>query len=176
MLLRKINAVLSLTVTVLLLDHAIMNAIWMLSFGSIAKALDFMPWVLTGACVAHAFISIDIAISGIVNGECFKYKNYVRLNARTVVQRVSGILLIIFAALHIAGTFGGMKPPAAVHAVLPPLFFAVTLMHIAASGGRAFITLGIGNARAIRVIDIVIKVICGATLIADLTGFYLYLV
>ena len=176
MILRKINAVLSLIVTVLLLDHAIMNAVWMLSFGSIAKTIGFMPWLMTALIALHAFISIDIAIYGIVSGNSFKYKKYARLNLPTVLQRVSGILLIVFSVLHIAGAMGAITPPAAVHAVLVPLFFTVALIHIAVSGSKAFITLGIGNARAIKVIDIVIKVISGATLIADVTGFYLYLV
>ena len=53
------------------------------------------------------------------------------------------------------------------------LFFTIVLTHIAISTGKAFITLGIGNAKFIKVVDIVMKVICGATLIAGVIGIYL---
>ena len=35
------------------------------------------------------------------------------------------------------------------------------------------ITLGIGNARLVKMIDIFVKVLCGATLIAGVIGIYL---
>ena len=46
MILRKINAVLSLFTTVLLMDHAIFLSVWMLSRCSIEKSADFMPRIL----------------------------------------------------------------------------------------------------------------------------------
>jgi hypothetical protein len=78
--------------------------------------------------------------------------------------------------LHVLGTVGVIQPPQAVHAILPPLFFTVALMHTAVSTSKAFITLGIGNVKTVKVIDITIKVICALTLVADIVGFYLYLV
>ena len=96
------------------------------------------------------------------------------MNVSTLVQRISGVLLIPFTALHIAGAVGFMQPPEIVHAILPPLFFALALAHAAVSTSKAFITLGIGNARFIKVADIVIKVICAATLITCVIAFNLY--
>jgi hypothetical protein len=58
---------------------------------------------------------------------------------------------------------------------LHPLFFAIVLSHVAISTSKAFITLGIGNAKTIKTIDIVLKVICIATFIACTIGFYLCL-
>ena len=98
------------------------------------------------------------------------------MNAPTIIQRISGVALIILTVLHIAGTVGILQPPRAVHAILPPLFFTVALMHTAISAGKAFITLGIGNAKVFKAIDITIKVICALTLVADVVGFYLFLV
>ena len=63
-----------------------------------------------------------------------------------------------------------MQPPKIVHA----MFYTIVLMHAAVSTSKAFITLGIGNAKFVKVVDIVVKVICAATLIAALTSFYLY--
>ena len=175
MLLRKINAGLSLLSTFLLMDHAIFNAVWMLSMGSIAKNMNSMPWILFGVMVLHAFISIDFAISGIVNSSGHKYKKYVKLNISTIVQRISGFLLMILTLLHIAGTMGYIHPPKIVHAINPPLFFAIALTHAAVSTSKALVTLGIGNAKFVKIADIAVKVLCGLTLVADVVGFFLYL-
>ena len=59
MLLRKINAGVSLLTTVLLLFHAICISVWMLSRGAIESTVSFMAWVLMGATVIHALISIE---------------------------------------------------------------------------------------------------------------------
>ena len=91
-----------------------------------------------------------------------------------MVQRISGIVLIVFAALHVAGAAGFMTPPKIIHAILPPLFFVIAMVHVAVSTSKALITLGIGNTGVVKGVDIVIKVICAATIIAALIGFYLY--
>lgn len=174
MVLRKINAGVSLLATVLLLNHAISLSVWMLSGGSIALSPGIWPWILVGTMVIHAMISIDLAISAHADEQAHKGKSYPKMNVQTIVQRISGVLMIVFAALHIAGAAGYMKPPKLVHSIVPPLFFTLVLSHIAVSASKALITLGIGNAKVFKVADIVIKVICGATLIAAITGFYLY--
>lgn len=174
MVLRKINAGISLLATVLLLNHAISLSVWMLSGGSIALSPGIWPWILAGTMVIHAMISIDLAISAHADEQAHSGRSYPKMNVQTIVQRVSGVLMIVFAALHIAGAAGYMKPPKLVHSIVPPLFFTLVLSHIAVSASKALITLGIGNAKVFKVADIVIKVICGATLIAAITGFYLY--
>lgn len=174
MLMRKINAGLSLLTASLLLDHAIFNAVRMISRGTIEKGATFMSWILFGFMLAHAVISIDLAISAHSETEKRKCKSYPKLNVSTIVQRISGIVLIVFAGLHVAGAAGFMTPPPIVHAIVPAVFFTIALTHVAVSTSKAFITLGIGSAKFVKAVDLVIKVICAATLIAALTGFYLY--
>jgi hypothetical protein len=174
MLLRKINAIISLLTTLLLLDHAIFTSVWMLSRGKVEQSAPVAPWILVGLMAAHAFISIYFAVEANMEGGKLKGKNYPKLNRVTIFQRVSGILLIVFVALHVAGASGAMQTPHIVHTIVTPLFFAVALAHAAVSTDKAFITLGIGNARFIKVVSVVIKVICAATLIAAIAGFYLY--
>ena len=174
MLLRKINAGASLLTTTLLLFHAISIAFWMLSRGEIARPSGLISWVLVGCMAFHAFFSIDLAISAHTDGGKHIGKKYTLLNRETIVQRVSGVLLILFTALHIAGATGAMTPPPAVHAVVPVLFFAMAMAHTAISAGRAFITLGIGDMKVFKVVNIAVKVICATTLIADVIGFYLF--
>ena len=174
MLMRKINAGVSLLATFLLLNHAILNAVCMISRGTIAIRCAVMSWILFGLMLMHAFISIDLAMSAHAETEKRKSKSYPKLNAPTIVQRISGMTLIVFAGLHVAGAAGFMQPPKLVHAILPPLFFTIALTHVAVSTSKAFITLGIGNAKVIKAVDVAIKVICAATLIATFIGFYLY--
>ena len=174
MSMRKINAGVSLLTTFLLLCHAISIAVWMFSKGSIFQSTSYIAWALTGLVLVHVFISIDIMISGIMSGEGHKSKKYLKMNLSTIIQRASGILMVIFTALHIAGAAGVMTPPKIVHGIVPPLFFAIVMAHVAVSTSKAFITLGIGNVKLVKIVDVVTKVICGATLIADVVGFYLY--
>ena len=174
MLLRKINAGLSLLTTFFLLNHAVSQALRMLSGGRIASSPAIFSWILVGLMAFHAFVSIELVLSPYMEGEPCKCKKYLQMNVSTVVQRVSGIVMIPVTGLHIAGATGAMQPPEIVHAILPPLFFAVTLMHAAVSVSKALITLGVGNARAVKVVDVIAKILCGATLIACVVGFYLY--
>lgn len=174
MLLRKINAVISLLTTLFLLDHAIFNSVWMISKGSVEQNASVAPWVLAGLMALHAFISIYFAVSAHEEGEKRKVKSYPKMNVATVFQRISGILLIVFTALHVAGAAGAMTPPHIVHMIVPPIFFTVALAHAAVSTDKALITLGIGNAGFIKVFGIIMKAICAATLIASVIGFYLY--
>ena len=171
---RKINAIISLLATLFLLIHAIGVAVWMLSKGSIPQFLPFAPWILAGLMVAHAFIGIDLLISDRQQGEQRKYKIYAKKNGATIFQRISGILLVLFTALHIAGTAGSLQPPLVIHTILPPLFFATALAHTAVSVDKAFITLGVGDAKFVKAVSVVTKVICVATLVASVMGFYLY--
>ena len=174
MLLRKLNAIISLLTTLFLLDHAIFNSVRMLSKGSVEQSAPVAPWILAGLVAVHAFLSIYFAVSSHMEGETRKVKSYPKMNRVTVFQRVSGILLILFIALHVAGASGAMTPPHIVHTIFPPLFFAIALAHAAISTDKAFITLGIGNARVIKAVSIVVKLVCVITLIAAIAGFYLY--
>ena len=175
MVLRKINAIFSLIATLLILDHALFLSAWMLSGGNITKSEDYMPWILVWVVVIHAVISIVLAFLGHKNAEKRKCKTYPKLNATTLLQRISGILMLVSIVMHIAGTAGGMKPPLVIHAVVPPLFFTLVLAHVSVSISKAFITLGIGSAGFIKVADIVAKVICAVALAASVAGFYYHL-
>ena len=174
MMLRKINAVLSLVITGMLLNHAISLGAWMLSRGAVQISVSNMPWVMLRLMGVHALISIILLIRTYKGSKKNKGTSYVKMNIPTVVQRISGGLLVLFTGLHVAGAAGFMQPPQVVHAIVPPLFFTLVMAHVAVSVSKAFVTLGIGNAKTMKVVDIVTKVICVVTLIADVVGFYLF--
>lgn len=174
MLLRKFNAIISLLTTIFLFVHAIFISVWMLSRGSVAQSAPIVPWILVGLMAIHAFIGIYFAVCSLDDGEKRRVKSYPKMNGATIFQRASGLLLIVFTALHIAGASGAMQPPHIVHTIFPPLFFSVALAHTAVSTDKALITLGIGNVRVIKVVRLVVRVICAVTLVAAVVGFYLY--
>ena len=174
MILRKINAALSLFTTVLLMDHAIFFSVWMLSRCSIEKSADFMPRILAVLMVLHAILSIILLIKNHKGAEKNKHKKYSVLNIETYVQRITGVLIILMMGIHIAGAANHFQPKI-LHAILHPLFFAVALAHCAVSVDKAFVTLGIGSAKFIRVVNVAMKIICCATLVAGVIGFYLCL-
>jgi uncharacterized membrane protein len=204
MLLRKINAGLSLLSTFFLLEHAIFVSLFILSNGLIHNPIPFASWILTSLVAIHATISITLAIFAHKKGGKQTYKTYPKMNAATILQRVSGILLILLIVLHIVGVMGAFQVPEASDALLTSgatsdvgpsgpadatgavqplqilclivssLFFALALAHTAVSVDKAFITLGIGNARAIKVISIVTKLVCAATLVASVVSACLY--
>ena len=173
MLKRKLNAVVSLLTTVLLLVHAICLSAYMLFGDSIGRPSPVVGWALMGLMIIHVLISMDILISMHAENGKHKGKHYPKLNAPMVIQRASGVLMVPAAVLHIAGATGAMAPPKMVHAIVPPLFFAIVLTHIAASTGKALITLGIGDTKFIKAVNIAMRVICGATWIAGVIGIYL---
>lgn len=176
MILRKINAVLSLITAFLLLDHAIFFSIWMLSRGRMAASATNMPWILVGLTAIHAVLSIVILIVNRKGGDKQeqKQKNYFKLNISTYIQRITGMLMIILLALHIIGSANYFQPKI-LHAIFQPLFFIISLAHVSVSTGKALITLGIGNAKAVKIVDITVSIICAITLVASIIGFYLCL-
>jgi hypothetical protein len=174
MLLRKINALLSIICTVLILGHAIFLSVWMLSRCSITKSENFISIILVILVLIHAIICIIFGVVGNKDAKKRKFKEYPKLNVSTMIQRVSGILMLFLLVLHIVGATNYYQPKI-LHAVLHPLFFAVVLSHVAVSGSKAMITLGIGSAKIVKVVDVVIKVVCVVTFVASVVGFYLCL-
>ena len=107
MILRKINAWFGLITTLLLLDHAIFHAVWMLSKGSIEKTANIMPVFLYGSMVIHAIISIILVVFGKKGDEIKKTNGYPKLNKTTYIQRASGISLMLFTVLHVCNICQG---------------------------------------------------------------------
>lgn len=174
MSLRKINAALSLVSTILILIHSIFYGVWMLLRCSIAKISALPSRILVVFMLAHAIISVALGVLGHKGAQKIKCKGYPKQNLSTMLQRISGILLILLIGFHIAGAITHFQPKI-LHAILHPLFFVIVLSHVAVSTSKAFITLGIGNTKAIKIIDIMVKVICVLTIVMCIVGFYLCL-
>ena len=174
--LREINAPVSLIVLILFLEHAIFNSVWMLSRCSIEMFFNITPLVLTVLAVFHAILSLAMAALAHKGEEKPKqpYKTYTSLNIKTTIQRWSGIAILLLLGVHIAGAANYFHPKL-LHAFIHPAFFAVVLLHVAVSSSKAFITLGIGNTKFVKIFDRLMYVICGLIFIAGFVGLYLCL-
>ena len=109
------------------------------------KSVINMPKALMVVTALHAVLTILLAILGHKGAEKRKCNAYPQLNASTIVQRATGIGMLLLLGLHIAGAATHFQPKI-LHSIMHPVFFAVSFLHIAVSVSKAIITLGIGNA------------------------------
>ena len=130
-----------------------------------------MPIALMVTTALHAVLSILLVIFGRKGAEKRKCKSYPKMNSSNIMQRVTGIGMLLLLGLHIAGAANHFQPKI-LHTIMHPLFFGVCSMHIAVSVSKAMITLGIGNAKTVKIVDIIIKILCAVIWIASVIGFY----
>ena len=71
--------------------------------------------IVAGVVFAHAFISIYLAVAAHQDTEKRKVKTYTKMNRATIIQRATGVLMLLFVPLHVAGAAGFMQPPKIVH-------------------------------------------------------------
>ena len=123
MKLRKINAVFSLISTILIFGHAISLGICMLTNTKPPDMVGVMSFLLTAVMAIHAVLSIIPAFLAKKDKPEYKVKEYPKMNIPTMVQRISGILMIPFTAIHILGAARITNTPDILQAILPPIFF-----------------------------------------------------
>ena len=169
---RKVNAVFSLVCTFLILVHSSYDAIWMMGRGLVPNLPKPMAFILMGAVIIHTILSVVTAILGSGGKSEIKGTMYKKENVQTLVQRIFGILMVLLLVPHIIG-MGNHLAPKGLHSIIHPIFFLAVCGHTGISASKAFITLGIGNAKTIKVIDIVARILCILIFIASIVGLYL---
>ena len=167
MTVKKWNARLSLLTILLLLIHEGYQLFAYITFYYNPVLSKVSGYALAGCFVLHAILSM-IGVAFLHDGKSVAYK---KLNIRTVLQRVSAVLLILLLPLHIfsfpllkssAGGFGYLLVEAA-----QIIFYATLFCHVATSFSNALITLGwLSDIKKKRIIDVVVIVICVIMLIA----------
>ena len=116
----KINAVLGLLNSVLILDHSTFYTLWMFSRGRLTPSAPQLPKLLVLLVVIHAVLSIVSAVRAHKNKQA-KVRMYNRQNRATVLQRGSGIVMLLLLVLHIVGNITHFQP-SWLHAVVHPVF------------------------------------------------------
>lgn len=168
---RKINAGVSLLCTLLIVSHAFYDSIWM-CFHKLPMFPKVLSRVLAGMVVVHAVLSIVTAILGSGKKTNNQEKFYKKENVKTLVQRLSGVLMIVLLPVHIFGMKGYLVPHV-FHTIVHPIFFLAVYAHTAISFSKAFVTLGIGNAKVIKAIDIATSIFVSLLFVVSVVGLCL---
>ena len=146
MVLKKINAALSLLTIVGMLIHVIYNIYAYLTFyyNPLLKQLTAYPFLI---CVClHALLGIFIVVT---QGDGTAIKYYKKQNLSTIIQRISAALMLLLLIVHIR-MFDLMGYAAGqgkwwlwwLLVFIELLFFAAVIAHISVSFSKALITMG----------------------------------
>ena len=158
---KKTNAYLSIIIMILLVVHAGYESISFCIMNYNPLLSKITGYLTAGTVTAHAVISV---ICLFVLHES-KSVIYIRLNIRTVIQRVCAILMIVLLPVHIysfailsRSVGNGLYFLAEVSQVL---FYAAVFTHIAVSFEKSLITLGMLEKEATRQrINMLMTVVC----------------
>ena len=139
--LRKINSILLIVVFILLAGHALLNVLHF--FGAVPYSPIFK---ITGRyifypLVLHIAISLYLFIKEKVKGK----RNYFNLTKETTQQMITGICIMIFAALHILNynsANGADVSQFINHIIVDNLLFISIACHLTVSVPRLMVSFG----------------------------------
>lgn len=157
---KKWNARLSLLTVVLFLIHEgyQLYAYTAMYYNPVLSKVT--GYALTGAMALHVILSM-MSVFILHDAKKVTYK---KLNIKTVLQRVSGVLIVLLLPLHIF-SFGILKSSVGgigyiLTEIAQILFYAALLCHIALSFSNSLVTLGyLADMRKKRIIDVIVTVI-----------------
>ena len=170
MKLKKINATLGLLSIAAILVHMGYTVFAYLTFyyNPTIKILTAIPFMVL-VCL-HAVCGM---LTVFLQADGTRLDLYPKQNLRTILQRVSAALILPLLILHI-NTFSLLQSTSGAGQWLwfallmfsQPLFYGVTLTHIAGSITRGLITLGLlsSNEKQKR-LDLIIYIICAAVFV-----------
>ena len=165
---RKVNAGISLLCTLLIVAHAVCDSIWMF-FHKSPTFPKVGSYVLVGLVALHAVLSIVTAILGSGKKTNKKEKFYKKENIKTLLQRMTGMLMVVLLFAHIFGMQKWLIPHL-LHTIIHPIFFLAVYVHTAISCSKAFVTLGIGNAKTIKVLDVAMGIFFALLFVLSVVG------
>lgn len=167
MTVKKWNARLSLLTFALLLTHEAYQLYAYTTFYYNPVLSKVTGFATAGCFVLHVILSA-ICVFSLHDSKTVAYK---KLNLRTLLQRISGVCMMLLLPLHIfsfsllkssAGGFGYTLVEAA-----GILFFAAVSCHVALSFSNALVTLGwLSDIRKKRILDRVLLIVFALLFIA----------
>ena len=161
MLLKKTNAFLSIIIMILLIIHAGYEsaAFCLMYYHPLLSKLT--GYFIAGMIIAHAVISVIYLF--VLHDS--KSVSYIKLNIRTVLQRICAILMMVLLPVHIYAfdilslNIGNCWYVATE--ALQVTFYAAVVMHIAVSFDKSLITLGkLENEVTRHRLNIVVTAVC----------------
>ena len=167
---KKVNAVLGLTIIVLFLIHIMYEIYAYLTFyynPVLTKIIAYSALAVTGL---HVLCSIYTVYVSHDKGRGMKYP---ALNIRTLLQRISAVMIVVLIIIHM-NTFSILSKTSETNRavfvlvlIIQIVFFASVLLHVAVSVTNALITLGLITSDKVRkTLDIIIWIVCALIFIA----------
>lgn len=161
MTIKKWNARLSLLTLLLLLIHEgyQLYAYMTMYYNPVLSKVT--GYALAGALILHAILSLVIVFV-MHDSKKIAYK---KQNLRTVLQRISGGMIIVLLPIHIF-SFGLLQNSAGgvgyvLTEIAQILFYAAIFCHFSTSFSNALVTLGwLSDRKKKRVIDIIVTIVC----------------
>ena len=161
MFLKKTNAYLSIIIMGLLVVHAGYESVSFVLMYYNPLLSKITGYLTAGTVTAHAVISM-ICLFVLHDNKSI---NYIKLNLRTVIQRICAIIMVVLLPVHIfafdllgisIGGYGYIMTEAA-----QVLFYAAVFTHIAVSFEKSLITLGRLEKEATRErLNMLVAVVC----------------
>ena len=160
---KKINAFLGMATAAALIFHVVYQVIAYQFFYYNPAVSKTTSHIISMFVVLHVICSGWIFIKSHDLGNGIKYAG---LNARTIVQRITAVLMLILIGVH-ASMFS-MLPKALVPLLIVQiLFFACVFTHVGVSASNALITFGrIESSKGRKRADVIACIICAVLFIA----------
>lgn len=164
---KKANAVVALLMIAALLVHVVYEVWAYLTFYYNPLVTKLIAYSFVALVVVHILLSVSI-VFGQHDGK--DLRSYPKKNLRTVIQRVSAVMILLLLPWHIKTgdwivTHTGGAALFHILLILQVLFWVMVFLHIATSFSRALVTLGwLESRKTQRAIDGVVGVICLAGL------------
>ena len=164
MISKKLNAVLSLIITFLLVDHTIACSIHMIQ-NDYSQSLPGPAWLLAVLVAVHALASLYFVF---VRHDS-KFIKYTAQNVRTILQRDSGFLMVIAGIIH---AFSASTRENMILFCVSHLFVVLfSMLHTAVSVPNALVTLGIVTSeRKHKIIFLLCAVVCALLFLLGAAG------
>lgn len=159
MTIKKLNAVCSWILIALLLVHIFTTLVYLAMGIFSLKVMMTVPRVLAMVCILHVCLSLWIVF---FMHDGSKFDRYGKLNQRTFMQRLSGLMILALVHPHVKifASFiydhSALAPARKLMVfVVEMLFFFAIYVHLECSFSRSLITMGlIRSEKAEHAVDI----------------------
>ena len=163
---KKKNALLGLISIVLLIAHAAYQLFSYITFYYNPKVSGIIGSLLLLVVIAHVVISIRIVL-GKNESKTIVYK---KKNIRTIIQRVSALIMLFLMPVHVLQFLILKNSANALASIMIMftlvLFFAALMTHISCSFSNMLISLGLlDDIKKKKVIDRFVLIICLAVFV-----------
>ncbi len=168
--LKKINAVLGLLLSAVCLTHVVTEVCYVVVGGDVWTHLQIIAKICGAIAILHILISCYMIF---ISHEGKRISPYPRENMSTLLQRISGFLMILLLFFHVGlaekllARQDGSLWFFILNVTAAILCYGTVLLHIALSFSRALITLGaLSSRKTQRRLDRILWIVLGLLFIA----------